>query len=80
LAPELICLLSPPGDTLPAWQPIGAALLIAGASFLAIRKFRQYPYIAVGLFWYLVTLLPVVGFVQIGKQAMADRYTYIPLI
>jgi len=69
-----------PGNTLPAWQPIGAAFLIIGVSFLAIRKLRQYPYIAVGLFWYLGTLIPVIGFVQIGKQAMADRYTYIPLI
>ena len=69
-----------PGSTLHAWQPIGAAFLIAGAFYLAIRKLRQYPYIAVGLFWYFGTLLPVIGFVQIGKQAMADRYTYIPLI
>ena len=69
-----------PGDTLPAWQPIGASFLIAGASFLAIRKLRQYPYIAVGLFWYLGTLVPVIGLIQVGKQAIADRYTYIPLI
>ena len=68
-----------PSSTLPTWQPIGAAFLIAGACFLAIRKLKQYPYIAVGLFWYLGTLVPVIGLIQVGEQAMADRYTYIPL-
>jgi tetratricopeptide (TPR) repeat protein len=69
-----------PGDTLPAWQLFGAALFIAYACFWAIRAAKKYPYIAVGLFWYLGTLVPVIGLVQVGDQAMADRYTYIPLI
>ena len=47
---------------------------------MSIRTFKKYPYIAVGLFWYLGTLVPVIGLVQVGGQAMADRYTYIPLI
>jgi tetratricopeptide (TPR) repeat protein len=68
-----------PVNTLPAWQIIGASLLIAVAIFLSIRTSKKYPYITVGLFWYLGTLVPVIGFVQIGDQAMADRYTYIPL-
>jgi len=68
------------GNTLPAWQIIGAVLLIAVAIFLSIRTSKKYPYIAVGLFWYLGTLVPVIGLVQVGDQAMADRYTYIPLI
>ena len=69
-----------PGNTLPAWQIIGAALLIAVAIFLSIHTLKKYPYIIVGLFWYLGTLVPVIGLVQVGDQAMADRYTYIPLI
>jgi tetratricopeptide (TPR) repeat protein len=69
-----------PGNSLPAWQIVGAALLIAVAIFLSIRTSKKYPYIAVGLFWYLGTLVPVIGLVQVGNQAMADRYTYIPLI
>jgi len=69
-----------PGDTLSAWQIFGAALLIASACFLAIRTAKKYPYIIIGLFWYLGTLVPVIGLVQVGEQAMADRYTYIPLI
>ena len=68
-----------PGNT-PAWQITVAALLIAVAILLSIRTVKKYPYIAVGLFWYLGTLVPVIGLVQVGNQAMADRYTYIPLI
>jgi len=69
-----------PGNTLPALQIIGAVLLIAAAIFLSMRTLKEYPYIAVGLFWYLGALIPVIGLVQVGGQAMADRYTYIPLI
>ncbi len=68
------------GNTLPAWQIIVAVLLIVVATFLSIRTLKKYPYIAIGLFWYLGTLVPVIGLVQVGSQAMADRYTYIPLI
>ena len=68
-----------PGNTLPLWQVFGAILLVGGASFLAIRSLKKYPYIAVGLFWYLGMLVPVIGLVQVSSQAMADRYTYIPM-
>ncbi|RZB35316.1 MAG: hypothetical protein SRB1_01084 [Desulfobacteraceae bacterium Eth-SRB1] len=69
-----------PGNNLPAWQIIGATLLIAAAIFLSIHTFKKYPYIIVGLFWFFITLFPVIGIIQVGDQAMADRYTYIPLI
>jgi len=69
-----------PGDSLPVWQIFGAALLIATVCIWAVRTSKKYPYIGVGLFWYLGTLVPVIGLVQVGEQAMADRYTYIPLI
>ena len=68
-----------PGNALPMWQVFGAILLVGVASFLAIRSLKKYPYIAVGLFWYLGMLVPVIGLVQVGPQAMADRYTYIPM-
>ena len=45
-----------------------------------IRLARRRPYLAVGWFWYVGTLVPVIGLVQVGMQTMADRYTYIPLI
>lgn len=62
------------------WYVFLAAFAIAGISFFSIRSFKKHPYIAVGWFWYLGTLLPVIGLVQVGAQSMADRYTYIPLI
>ena len=68
-----------PGNALPLWQVLGAILLVGGACVPAIRSLKKYPYIAVGLFWYLGMLVPVIGLVQVGQQAMADRYTYIPM-
>ena len=67
-----------PGTGLPLWQVAGAALLIAAITTLAVRS--KIPYLAVGWLWYLGTLVPVIGLVQVGLQGMADRYTYIPLI
>jgi tetratricopeptide (TPR) repeat protein len=69
-----------PGNTLPSWQIVGGAMLIIASCYGAIWSAKKYPYILVGLFWYLGTLVPVIGLVQVGEQAMADRYTYIPLI
>jgi tetratricopeptide (TPR) repeat protein len=62
------------------WMVSGAVLLLAGMTILTMRIVERRPYLAVGWFWYLGTLVPVIGIVQIGSQAMADRYTYIPLI
>ena len=68
-----------PVGTLPVWQIFGAALLIAVVTYGAICLLKRHPYVAVGLFWYFGTLIPVIGLVQVSDQAMADRYTYIPL-
>jgi tetratricopeptide (TPR) repeat protein len=62
------------------WQVLGAVLLLAAATTLVLRKARKAPYLATGWLWYMGTLVPVVGFVQVGIQARADRYTYVPLI
>jgi Flp pilus assembly protein TadD len=56
----------------------GITLILLSA--VALRFARRFPYLAVGWFWYLITLLPVIGLVQVGVQGMADRYTYVPLI
>jgi tetratricopeptide (TPR) repeat protein len=69
-----------PVDSLSEWHIIGATLLIVASILFAIKAFKEHPYVAVGLFWYLGTLVPVIGLLQVGDQAMADRYTYIPLI
>lgn len=77
---RLVVFYPHPGDALPLWQGAGAALLIIALTYGAVRVFKQYPYLAFGWLWYLITLVPVIGLLQAGEQAMADRYTYIPLI
>src|SRR5207237_2178085 len=59
---------------------IGAGLGLAGLSVLAIAVRRRHPVFLVGWLWFLGTLIPVIGLVQVGAQSMADRYTYVPLI
>jgi Flp pilus assembly protein TadD len=56
------------------------AVALTAATIAAIRLGRTRPYLPVGWLWYLGTLVPVIGLVQVGVQAMADRYTYVPLI
>jgi protein O-mannosyl-transferase len=58
----------------------GALLLLIALSVGALLTLRRHPYLGVGWFWFLVTLLPVIGLVQVGSQSMADRYMYIPLV
>lgn len=69
-----------PGNSLPAWKVMVCGLVLVGVTTLVLRSYRTRPYLAVGWFWYLGTLVPVIGIVQVGEQAMADRYMYIPLI
>ncbi|MBW1742974.1 MAG: tetratricopeptide repeat protein [Deltaproteobacteria bacterium] len=69
-----------PGSTIPLWQVGTAGLLLVFISVLVIRECRKRPYLPVGWLWYLGTLVPVIQLVQVGDHAMADRYTYIPLI
>jgi Flp pilus assembly protein TadD len=64
----------------PAGLVIGAALLLAIWSGLLIWRARQNPGLFVGWFWFLGTLIPTIGLVQVGSQSMADRYMYIPSI
>lgn len=69
-----------PDKHLPVWQPVAAGVFLAAVSLLVFRLRKSRPYLAVGWLWYLITLLPVIGLVQVGSQSMADRYTYVPLI
>ena len=68
-----------PGDSLAAWQVILAGVILAGISAV-VFVFRSNRYLLVGWLWFLGTLIPVIGLVQVGDAAMADRYAYIPLI
>jgi tetratricopeptide (TPR) repeat protein len=67
-------------DSLSWGQVAAAALALLAISLLVLKGARKYPYLPVGWFWYLGTLVPVIGLVQVGIQSMADRYTYLPLI
>ncbi|HVM48466.1 MAG TPA: tetratricopeptide repeat protein [Candidatus Acidoferrum sp.] len=64
----------------PEWEVALAAVFLLTATALALIFARRLRYLPVGWFWYLGTLVPVIGLVQVGMQTMADRYTYIPLI
>jgi tetratricopeptide (TPR) repeat protein len=69
-----------PADGHPAWEVALAALLLLGLSAGALRLAERFPPLLVGWLWYLGTLVPVIGLVQVGSQALADRYTYVPLL
>jgi len=69
-----------PGTSLPGWQAVAAGLLLIFITIGVIRAGRKRAYLTVGWLWYLGTLVPVIGLVQVGAQALADRYTYVPLI
>ena len=65
---------------LPAREIVGAALLIGAFSLLAVWQRHRRPFLTMGWLWYLGTLIPVIGIVQVGNQGMADRYTYMTLV
>ena len=69
-----------PTDTLSVWQLALAALFLLAVSALVYSQRSARPYLVTGWLWYLGTLVPVIGIVQVGDQAMADRYAYVPLI
>jgi protein O-mannosyl-transferase len=64
----------------PAAMVAGTLLLVTALTFVAILTVRTRPYLFTGWFWFLGTLVPVIGLVQIGNQSIADRYMYVPLI
>lgn len=64
----------------PAWQVVASAALLVVVFAAVLFQGRQRPYLAVGWFWFCGTLVPVIGLVQVGRQSMADRYGYVPLI
>ena len=75
---DLAVLYPYPGSIAPWKVLVSAAVLIAVTALVILR--RKTPALRVGWFWYLGTLVPVIGLVQVGVQATADRYTYIPFI
>jgi protein O-mannosyl-transferase len=80
LLPRNLAVFYPIPAAIPSWQVAGAAALLAALTAFAAWKARKAPWLVVGWLWFLGTLVPVIGLVQVGRQAMADRYTYLPSI
>jgi protein O-mannosyl-transferase len=78
--PADLTVLYPYPASLPSWEVCGSALLLAVITAAAVVRRRKDPYLLVGWLWYLGMLVPVIGLVQVGRQATADRYTYLPHI
>ncbi|MGA1825344.1 MAG: tetratricopeptide repeat protein [bacterium] len=78
--PYHLTVLYPHPGMPPGWKIAGAFLLLVFIFLLAIMTVKKHPYLMIGWLWYIGTLVPVIGLVQVGSQAMADRYTYLPLI
>lgn len=80
ICPKGLCILYPhPRNSLPAWQ-VTLSLLMLAAITAAVFYMSRRRYLIVGWLWFIVTLIPVIGIVQVGSQAMADRYMYLPSI
>ena len=78
--PFKLALFYPHPITLSLWQVMASCIFLVAVSSLAIVTIQRFHYFAAGWFWYMGTLLPVIGIIQVATQAMDDRYTYIPLI
>ena len=77
--PHDLAVLYPIPSSYPLWQVICSLLVLLLLSVAVIRFGRRFPYLPVGWFWFVITLIPVIGLLQVGSQSMADRYMYIPM-
>jgi protein O-mannosyl-transferase len=78
--PAQLCMFYPFHAVIPRPLLVESGLILLGISALAWLERKDRPWLIVGWLWFVVTLLPVIGLVQVGSQALADRYTYFPLI
>lgn len=76
--PANLALMYPYDRNFPIWQIAGSVVLLAGVTAFCIWQARERKYLLMGWLWFLGTLVPVIGILQVGSQPMADRYTYIP--
>ncbi|MGO9515860.1 MAG: tetratricopeptide repeat protein [Candidatus Korobacteraceae bacterium] len=81
LWPARLSLLYPhPGSSVSVWQVLAAFVLLVGITALTVAERHRRRYLLVGWLWFLGTLVPMIGLVQVGVQAMADRYAYLPFV
>jgi cytochrome c-type biogenesis protein CcmH/NrfG len=80
LWPASLSVFYPRDPVLPVGAAVAAAVLLLAVTMLAVRSAKAQPWLVVGWLWFLGTLVPVIGLVQVGDQAMADRYMYLPIV
>jgi Flp pilus assembly protein TadD len=78
--PVKMAIFYPYREDLPWWWIAGALVAMVAVSFFAWRARRDRAYLTTGWFWFAGTLVPVIGLIQVGRQGMADRYTYVPYV
>jgi tetratricopeptide (TPR) repeat protein len=78
--PVDLAVFYPYGSSFPFWQILVSCFILIGITIVVIYALKKLPFLFVGWFWYLGVLFPVIGLMQAGAQAMADRYTYFPSI
>jgi protein O-mannosyl-transferase len=80
LWPVDLAVLYPFSRSLPLWQAVASLIVLSIVTAAVIKLRGRLPFLVVGWSWFLITLVPVIGLIQVGNQAMADRYSYIPVI
>ncbi len=78
--PVDLAVLYPYPKSWPLLFVVGSALILLTITFFSLRSIRRHPYLSIGWFWYLGTAVPIIGLLQLGRQSIADRYTYLPFI
>jgi tetratricopeptide (TPR) repeat protein len=78
--PARLAVFYPYPADVPIWQAAASVLLLGAITASAIAVRRSRPYVLVGWLWFVGTLVPVIGIVQVGAQARADRYMYVPMV
>ncbi|MFA6545014.1 MAG: tetratricopeptide repeat protein [Limisphaerales bacterium] len=78
--PTNLAIMYPMPHEWPAWQVAGALSLLMVLTWFCVSRAAHEPSLAVGWFWFLGTLVPVIGLIQVGDQSIANRYTYVPLV
>lgn len=78
--PSRLAVFYPYPKTVPGWHLLWAASVLAAITYVVLQRGSRFPYLITGWGWYLVTLVPVIGVVQVGAQAHADRYMYLPMV
>ena len=78
--PADLCVLYPFHEMWPLWQLVGAFAVVGLITVCAIREAGRRPWLLFGWLFFIITLLPMIGLIQVGRQSLADRYTYVPSI